>query len=277
MKSLSSTQIKQYQDKGFVAPIEALSQDEANEVKDEIEFIEKKWPNKLEGLGRNYVHLISPIFDKVVHNSKILDAVESIIGKNILACGTTLFIKDPDETGFVSFHQDAKYIGLEPHNWVTAWIAVTDSNKKNGCMRMWSGTHKTNLKNHTEKFDYNKGNLLTRGQTVENVPLEETESVVLKAGQMSLHHPRIVHGSGVNKSKERRIGFVIQSYIGSNVEQVLGKMYVQQARGNDLYNHHKHVERPRVTMGQSGIEIRKKANEELSKIFYVGLNKEGKF
>ena len=71
MKSLSSTQIKQYQDKGFVAPIEALTQDEANEAKNEIEFIEKKWPNELEGLGRNYVHLISPIFDKVVHNSKI--------------------------------------------------------------------------------------------------------------------------------------------------------------------------------------------------------------
>ena len=277
MPKLTSDQRKQYEDKGFVAPLDALTQDEAEEVKSEIEFIEKKWPNELEGLGRNYVHLISPIFDKVVHNSKILDAVESIIGKNILACGTTLFIKDPDETGFVSFHQDAKYIGLEPHNWVTAWIAVTDSNKKNGCMRMWSGTHKTNLKNHTEKFDYNKGNLLTRGQTVENVPLEETESVVLKAGQMSLHHPKIVHGSGVNRSKERRIGFVIQSYIGSNVDQVLGKMYVQQARGEDSFNHHDHVERPRVTMGKSDIEIRKKANEELSKIFYVGLNKEGKF
>ena len=212
-----------------------------------------------------------------MHNSKILDAVESIIGKNILACGTTLFIKNPDETGFVSFHQDAKYIGLEPHNWVTAWIAVTDSNEKNGCMRMWPGTHKTDLKNHAEKFDYNKGNLLTRGQTVENVPLEETEQVVLKAGQMSLHHPRIVHGSGVNKSKERRIGFVIQSYIGSNVKQVLGKMYVQQARGEDSFNHHDHAERPKVVMEQNGIKIRKIANEELSKIFYSGLKKEGKF
>jgi len=277
MKSLSSSQIKQYHDKGFVAPIEALSQDEANEVRDEIEFIEKKWPNELEGLGRNYVHLISPIFDKVVHNSKILDAVESIIGENILACGTTLFIKNPDATGFVSFHQDAKYIGLQPYNWVTAWVAVTDSNEENGCMRMWSGTHKTDLKNHTEKFDYNKGNLLTRGQTVENVPLEETEPVVLKAGQMSLHHPRIVHGSGANKSKKRRIGFVIQSYIGSNVDQVLGKMYVQQARGEDSFNHHDHVERPKVVMEHNNIKIRKKANEELSKIFYSGLNKEGKF
>ena len=123
-----------------------MTKDEAIEVKEEIEFIEKKWPNELKGLGRNYVHLISPIFDKVVHNSKILDTVEDIIGKNILVGGTTLFIKDPDKKGFVSFHQDAKYIGFEPHNWVTAWLAITDSNEENGCMRMYSGTHKTEFK-----------------------------------------------------------------------------------------------------------------------------------
>ena len=277
MAKLSADQINQYNEKGYVAPIEALNKDEANEIKKEIEFIEKKWPNELDGLGRNYVHLISPIFDRVAHNSKGLDAVESIIGKDILVCGTTLFIKNPDEKGFVSFHQDAKYIGLEPHNWVTAWLAITDANEENGCMRMWSGTHKEGLRNHIEKFDYNEGNLLTRGQTVENVPLEETDPVILKAGQLSLHHPKIVHGSGINKSKERRIGFAIQSYIGTNVDQVLGKIYVQQARGNDLFNYHKHVERPKDLMEENGISIRKKAMEDLSKIFYKGLTYKGKF
>ena len=275
MATLSPDQIKQYQDKGYLAPIEALTKDESNEVKEEIEFIEKKWPNELKGLGRNYVHLISPIFDKVVHNSKILDAVENIIGKNILVGGTTLFIKDPDKKGFVSFHQDAKYIGFEPHNWVTAWLAITDSNEENGCMRMYSGTHKEGLKVHNEKF--NEGNLLTRGQTVENVPIEKTEPVILKAGQMSLHHPKIVHGSDVNRSNKRRIGFVIQSYIGTNVEQVIGKVYVQQARGEDRFMYHSHVERPTSTMGEKNINIRKMAMKELSNIFYIGLEKKGKF
>ena len=275
METLSPDQIKQYQDKGYLAPIEALTKDKSNEVKEEIEFIEKKWPNELKGLGRNYVHLISPIFDKVVHNSKILDTVENIIGKNILVGGTTLFIKDPDKKGFVSFHQDAKYIGFEPHNWVTAWLAITDSNEENGCMRMYSGTHKEDLRAHNEKF--NEGNLLTRGQTVENVSIEKTEPVILKAGQMSLHHPKIVHGSGVNRSNKRRIGFVIQSYIGTNVEQVIGKVYVQQARGEDTFNYHNHVERPTSTMGEKNINIRKMAMEELSNIFYIGLGKKGKF
>ena len=275
MSFLSSAQLKQYKDEGYVSPIDALSKDEALEIREEIELIEKKWPKELEGLGRNYIHLVSPIFDKVSHNPKILDAVESIIGRDILICGTTLFIKNPNEKGFVSFHQDAKYIGLEPHNWVTAWIAVTDANEENGCMRMWSGSHKDELKYHNQKFDEN--NLLTRGQTVENVPIKETTPVILKAGQMSLHHPTIVHGSGLNRSNDRRIGFVIQSYIGSNVNQVLGKMYVQQARGKDNYSYHEHVSRAKELMNKKDIDTRDKANKELSKIFYSGSNKIGKY
>ena len=275
MSFLNSDQVKQYDEEGYVAPIDALSMEESKEIRNEIEVIEKKWPNELEGLGRNYVHLISPVFDKVCNNKKILDAVESLIGKNILICGTTLFIKNPNEKGFVSFHQDAKYIGLEPHNWVTAWVAITDANEENGCMRMWSGSHKNDLQYHNQKFDEN--NLLTRGQTVENVPLNETKPVILKAGQISLHHPKIVHGSGLNKSNDRRIGLVIQSYIGTNVKQVLGKMYVQQARGNDTFNYHEHVAKADQLMNQKAIKIRKKANHELSKIFYSGSKKVGKF
>ena len=275
MNSLNVKQLEDYENHGFVSPIDVLTLEEATKIKEEIEYIEKKWPNELIGLGRNNVHYISPIFDQVCHNSKILDAVESIIGKDILVGGTTLFIKDPDKKGFVSWHQDAKYIGFEPHNWVTAWLAITDANEENGCMRMWSGSHKEKIKKHKDTF--NENNLLTRGQTVQNVPLEDTTPNVLKAGQLSLHHPMIVHGSGSNKSNTRRIGFVIQSYIGTNVDQVIGKVYVQQARGKDNFKYHEHTKRPSELMSKEDINIRIKANKELSKIFYNDASKKGKY
>ena len=275
MSNLSDQQINFYNAKGYVAPIDVLTKKEASEIRNEVEVIEKKWPGALEGIGRNYVHLISPVFNKVCLNEKILDAVESIIGKNILICGTTLFIKNPNEHGFVSFHQDAKYIGLEPHNWVTAWIAVTDSNEENGCMRMWSGSHKGELKNHVQKFD--EDNLLTRGQTIKNVPIDKTDPIVLKAGQMSLHHPTIIHGSGLNKSNDRRIGFVVQSYIGSNVDQVLGKIYVQKARGEDTHKFHEYSNIPQDLMIKEDVLSWNKAKDELSKIFYSGSNKKGNY
>jgi len=275
MAYLSPNQLKQYKDEGFVSPINVFSKEKAKEIRDEIELIEKEMPEELEKSGRYNAHLISPLLDEVTHNPKILDAVQSLIGENILVCGTTLFIKNPNEKGFVSYHQDAKYIGLEPHNWVTAWVAITDSNEHNGCMRMWSGSHKDNLKEHDQKF--NQGNLLTRGQTVQNVPKEKITPLVLTAGQMSLHHPTTVHGSDINKSDDRRIGFVIQSYIGANVKQVLGKNSVQIARGKDDFNFHQKIRRNKSLMDKDDLELKKQENDYLQEIFYKGSSKKGDY
>jgi len=275
MTYLSSNQLKQYRDEGFVFPINIFSKEKAKEIRNEIELIEKEMPEELEKSGRYNAHLISPLLDEVTHNTKILDAVESLIGEDILVCGTTLFIKNPNEKGFVSYHQDAKYIGLEPHNWVTAWVAITDSNEHNGCMRMWSGSHKNNLKEHDQKF--NEENLLTRGQTVKNVPTDETTPLILTAGQMSLHHPTIVHGSDLNQSDDRRIGFVIQSYIGTNVKQVIGKNSVQLARGKDNYNFHEKIRRTKSLMDKENLKLKKQENDFLQEIFYKGSSKKGAY
>ena len=275
MPYLSSNQLKQYNDEGFISPIDIFSKDKASKIRKEIELIEEKMPAELNKSGRYNAHLISPLLDKVTHDLNILDTVQSVIGKNILVCGTTLFIKNPNEKGFVSYHQDAKYIGLKPYNWVTAWVAITDSNEHNGCMRMWSGSHKNDLKDHDQMF--NEGNLLTRGQTVNNVPVKKTTPLILKAGQMSLHHPMVVHGSDLNKSNDRRVGFVIQSYIGTDVKQVLGENSVQLARGIDNFNYHKRINRPKSLMHINDLKVKKQENKNLQKIFYAGSQKKGEY
>ena len=142
-------------------------------------------------------------------------------------------------------------------------------------MRMWAGSHKENLKQHDQNF--NEGNLLTRGQTVKDVPREETTPLILTAGQMSLHHPTVVHGSDLNKSDDRRIGFVIQSYIGTNVKQVLGKNGVQIARGKDNYNFHEIIERPKSLMDKNDLKTKKQENDSLQEIFYKGSSKKGTY
>ena len=69
----------------------------------------------------------------------------------------------------------------------------------------------------------------------------------------------------------------IQSYIGTNVNQVIGKIYVQQARGTDKFKYHEHTKRPIELMGKKDVALRIKANEELSKIFYSGAQEKGKY
>ena len=140
---------------------------------------------------------------------------------------------------------------------------------------MWPGSHKDNLKDHDQNF--NERNLLTRGQTVNNVPKKETTPLILKAGQMSLHHPTVVHGSDLNHSNDRRIGFVIQSYIGTNVKQVLGKNGVQLARGKDSFNFHEKIGRPKSLLDKNDLKIKKRENDNLQEIFYKGSSKKGSY
>ena len=272
---LTAKQIKEYNENGYISPIDILSLDQVKIIREEIDYVEKKWPNEINGLNRNNIHYYSPIFDQIVHNSKILDSVESIIGHNILAAGSVLFVKEPDKKGFVSWHQDGKYQGWKPYNYITAWLAITDVNEENGCMRMWPESHKENFKEHKDTF--NEDNLLTRGQTIENVPINETVPILLKPGQLSLHHPMTVHGSGPNLSKNKRIGFAIQSYIGTNVDQLIGKTYVQQARGRDAFKYHEHTSRPTVLMNKKDLILRDNANNELQKILYKDAKKIGKY
>ena len=68
MKSLTFNQLNQYNEQGFVAPIDVLSIKDANNIRQEIDAIENQWPNELDGIGRNYVHMISPVLDEVCHN-----------------------------------------------------------------------------------------------------------------------------------------------------------------------------------------------------------------
>ena len=82
MSYLSSNQLKQYEDEGFVSPINIFSKEKAKEIRNEIELIENNMPQELENSGRYNAHLISPLLDEVTHNSKILDAVQSLIGEN---------------------------------------------------------------------------------------------------------------------------------------------------------------------------------------------------
>ena len=94
---------------------------------------------------------------------------------------------------------------------------------------------------------------------------------------MSLHHPTIIHGSDLNKSNDRRIGFVIQSYIGTNVKQVLGEHGVQIARGKDNFNFHKKIRRTKSLMSKYDIKLKRQENDYLQKIFYNGSSKKGVF
>jgi non-heme Fe2+,alpha-ketoglutarate-dependent halogenase len=117
-KRLTEAQQAAYQRDGFIAPIDIFTADEVAQIHAELDAAEAAHGEQLQAAGRNNAHYVLPVLDRIAHDQRILDAVEDVIGPDILVAGTTLFIKEPETTGFISWHQDARYIGLEPHDWV---------------------------------------------------------------------------------------------------------------------------------------------------------------
>ena len=71
-------------------------------------------------------------FDTLIRHPRILDAIEDVIGPDILVWTSTFFIKEPHSPTFAAWHQDGTYFGLEPHEQVCAWVALTDASRKPG-------------------------------------------------------------------------------------------------------------------------------------------------
>ena len=219
MKLLTPETVERYNREGWYAPVPVLSSAEAAAIRGKLEAFEAE-AGGLKGPLRHKTHLLFTWLDELIRHPRILDAVEDVIGPNILCWGSSFFIKEPRNPGFVSWHQDSTYWGLDPADVITAWVAFSDSNAANGAMRVMPGTHKLDQVTHRDTF--NADNLLSRGQEIEvDVDERQAQMLELKAGEMSLHHVRLIHGSDPNPSDTRRIGFAIR-YIPTHVRQVAG-------------------------------------------------------
>src|SRR5271168_3072387 len=131
-------------------------------------------------------HLAFPWLVELGRNPAVLDAVEDVIGPDILLFGASIFAKDARDPRFVSWHQDSAYFGLSPHQEVTAWIAFTDSRPDSGCLRVLPKSHLGPDLQHVETRA--KDNMLGRGQTIMGLDDSSAVDLVLEPGQFSLHH-----------------------------------------------------------------------------------------
>ena len=268
-KVLKKKQIEQYHDQGFISPVKVMSEKDALLIKEELEYVEEEFPNEINAESRNNLHLSFAFLDALAHNTIILDAMEDLIGPNISLWASVMFIKEPSSKHYVSWHQDATYMGLDTLDFPTPWIALSPSNRETGCMTMISGSHKTKIQEHEDTFADN--NILTRGQAIQNVDESKAVDLILRPGEMSIHHGAVIHGSQPNNSNQRRIGFSLQSYMPNNVKQVIGRNIWTHVRGlkrDDIDGIL--LDRPKFNMDPNTVAQRTIANENLSNILYKG-------
>ncbi|ANK81962.1 MAG: hypothetical protein TEF_15030 [Rhizobiales bacterium NRL2] len=234
-RTLSSAQVEAFDRDGYLFPFKAFAPETAASYRARLEAFEAAEGGPIRSNMRHKVHLLFTWANEIVRHPRILDAVEDIIGANILCWSTNFFIKEARDPGFVSWHQDSTYWGLEPPEVVTAWVALSDAPLEAGPMKFLAGSHHLDQFAHHDTF--HEHNLLSRGQVID-MAIEEERAVdaPLKAGEFSLHHIRLVHGSRPNRTDDRRIGLAIR-YIPPHVRPVKAANSAMLVRGVDACGH----------------------------------------
>lgn len=267
---LTDEQIRQYHDQGFVAPVRALDADEAAAYRRRFEAYEQANGGWYEMSKGQKLYLLQTWVAELASHPTIVDAVADVLGPDVFVWGSSLFVKEAGDPGFVSWHQDATYWGLSKPDVVTAWVALSPATVESGCMEVIPGSHKWPQLDHRDTLD--EHNLLTRGQELA-VEVDEAEAVAmaLQPGEFSLHNVMLAHASKPNRAADRRIGVAIR-YIAPHVHQVkAADDSAWLVRGEDNFGNFIHETPPKADMDPAAIAEHERIMRLRQGVLYTGV------
>lgn len=247
--ALSPEEVLRYDEQGYLAGIPVLTAAEAKRFRTAYHAYEESLGGRLPAMPAKdrYVffaetHAYLVWAHELATHPNVLDAVEAILGPDLMIWDSRWFTKKPHDPTYVSWHQDGTYWSLDPPKVCTAWIALSRATKRNGAMQVVPGTHVGDALPHRDTFA--DDNALARGQEIA-VDVDESEAVTLalEPGQMSIHHIALVHGSKPNDSDEWRIGLAVR-FIAPEVRQDVDSAIAMLVRGEDRYGHFDLIEPP---------------------------------
>ena len=272
LKLLNENAIVQYNRDGYYFPLRILDDEQVAANRTLLENFETTQGKPIGGAQRNKSHLLFKWVDDLIRHSKILDAVEDLIGPNILCWNTLFWVKEARSESFVSWHQDLRYWGLDTNDLVTVWLALSPATLESGCMRVLPGSHRGDLLPH--KDEHKPDNLLTRGQEIA-VQVDEAKTVAmpLSPGEISLHNVRLAHASGPNRSTDRRIGLSLH-YMPTRTKQTVGEWdSAALVRGEDRFGHFTATPRPAYDLDPATVLFHEKATNAIREILFKDAEK----
>jgi non-heme Fe2+,alpha-ketoglutarate-dependent halogenase len=199
---LTGEQLSGYEELGFIQSIPILSETEVEHYRAEIEKTREAIGGYVTRI--NASHLFFRWAWELSTHPRLLDCMEQLLGPNILLKSTRLFYKYGMSASFVGWHQDGITERLEDAHVPGVWIGLTAATVENGCLRVVPRSHRLGLVPHA--FRPHEDNLTTQGITAE-AEIDSPHDIQMRPGEMSLHHPLVLHASNPNRSTEPRIGF----------------------------------------------------------------------
>jgi non-heme Fe2+,alpha-ketoglutarate-dependent halogenase len=263
MKALTAEQVASFHYDGFLYPLPALSPAEVTTCLAGLERLETELGAAVADADvkwRSHAHAHSPWFNDLVRHPRILDAIEDVIGPDILVWTSTFFIKEPQSKTFAAWHQDGAFFGLGPHEQVCAWVALTDAGREAGCMEMLSAGGAPKMLHHAAMGLKNSIN--RAGQTIV-APFDKRKPTVmaLKAGEFSLHHELAVHRSAPNHAAHRRVGIGL-NYLPPHI-RVNGpvRLKAMLVRGEDRFGNFELIDPPAAERDAAALAVHQEVSD----------------
>jgi phytanoyl-CoA hydroxylase len=240
-----SQSLDQYNRDGYVIFRDVIDADLIKECQQHMEFLQKKYPSIPGEQFHHHIMRNDPFWVRLVSDQRLLDLAATfgasfIKAEEGVALFSSHYICKPAKTGVtVLWHQDGAYWPLKPMNVLTIWLAVDESDRENGCLRVIRGSHKQEL--GKVKDDSTTPNALG-SYTHRDADIDQSQivDIVLKPGDVSIHHPSMIHGSEANTSDRRRCGLTIR-YIAPTTECLDEKQPVLMLSGTPVpgINHYR--------------------------------------
>jgi len=206
--ALTPEELKRYRDDGIIIPRVGLGIDA-------VAALRHKLDSFLSEQGITDADYVSDIIErdpswlKIGSMPEILDAVEKIIGEDIIIWGSALFCKAGKGGRATPWHQDGHYWPIRPLETVTAWIAIDDVNSENSCLRVIPGSHRDRV-SYSHDVDNSDQIILNQVLKSEHLQSAPPRDIELAPGKFSIHDVYLIHGANPNNSGKRRAGLVFR-------------------------------------------------------------------
>ena len=206
--ALTPEELKRYRDDGIIIPRVGLGIDA-------VAALRHKLDSFLSEQGITDADYVPDIIErdsswlKIGSMPEILDAVEKIIGEDIIIWGSALFCKAGKGGRATPWHQDGHYWPIRPLETVTAWIAIDDVNSENSCLRVIPGSHRDRV-SYSHDVDNSDQIILNQVLKSEHLQSAPPRDIELAPGKFSIHDVYLIHGANPNNSGKRRAGLVFR-------------------------------------------------------------------
>jgi ectoine hydroxylase-related dioxygenase (phytanoyl-CoA dioxygenase family) len=238
---------EQYESEGYTTVSGVLDDDLVEAGREHIDWLRQQYPDKRPEDFGDLEHVAQdPFWLRLVSDDRLLDIAEQFLGPNVALFASHYIAKPPKDGQQVLWHQDGSYWPLEPMDVITLWVSFDRSDPESGCLRVVPDTQDIELQEVVEREDTE--NVLGSETNTDNVDTSNAVDLELDPGDVSIHHPNVVHGSDGNTSDRWRRGLTIR-YIPTTTkiltdDQDMGWPSAFLLRGNAEPNVNEYQELP---------------------------------